>query len=193
MTEQASTIITLGRALAEQYHRDPGANQLAYLAYPAHWKQAMQAAADEEQYYSKCQALGISTDAAQQILADTIAVADKGGLPMGTVWERAWQQAIEQDSPMSSSLGRDPWQQLRTSRGTTRQEIDAIKDALLAMASGAPNSDAAASRETMPTMSDCPATGTIQLGDEPIAVICNLAPHDSGQHHDIVHGDWTEE
>jgi hypothetical protein len=48
-------------------------------------------------------------------------------------------------------------------------------------------------RGMMPTMSDCPATGTIQLGDEPIAVICNLAPHDSGQHHDIVHGDWTEE
>jgi hypothetical protein len=46
-------------------------------------------------------------------------------------------------------------------------------------------------REMMHAMSDCTATGTILIGDEPIAVICNLAPHKGGQHHDVVHGDWT--
>lgn len=47
-------------------------------------------------------------------------------------------------------LDRDPWHQLRTSPGATRQEIDQIKAGLLAMADGE-------------------------------------------QHHDVVHGDWTEE
>ena len=134
MTEQAKTIITLGRTLAEQYQRNPVANQLAYLAYPTRWKQAMQAAADEEQYYTKCQALGVSRDTAQQILANTIAVADKGGLPMDAVWERAWQQAIEASSPISSSPGRDPWHQLRISRSATRQELDEIKAGIMRMA-----------------------------------------------------------
>lgn len=135
MTGQASTIITLGRTLAEQYQRDNGASyQLASLAQPARCKQAMQAAADEEQYYAKCQALGgISMDVAKQILADTIAVADKSGLPMDAVWERAWQQAIEASSPMSSSPGRDPWQQLLTSRSATQEELDEIKAGLLRM------------------------------------------------------------
>jgi len=138
MTGQASAIITLGRTLAERYQRDPGANQLAYLAYPPQWKQATQAAANEQQYYAKCQALGgISMDTAQQILTDTIAAADKGGLPMDWVWERAWQQAIEK----SSGLDQDPWHQLLTSPGATRQEIDQIKASLLAMADGAQHRD----------------------------------------------------
>ncbi|PBC71563.1 hypothetical protein BX265_6173 [Streptomyces sp. TLI_235] len=94
-----SGTLALGRQLAEQYQRDNGAGSaLAHLAYPADWKRAMQAAADEEQYYAKCRALGVSMDAAQLILADTIAVADKGGLPMNEVWDRAWHQAIETSS-----------------------------------------------------------------------------------------------
>ncbi|GAB2696066.1 hypothetical protein [Kitasatospora kifunensis] len=40
-------------------------------------------------------------------------------------------------------------------------------------------------------MNDCTATGTIRLGDGDIAVICNLAPHQGDQRHDLVHGDWT--
>jgi hypothetical protein len=47
------------------------------------------------------------------------------------------------------------------------------------------------SREMMHAMTDCTATGTIRLGDDDIVVICNLAPHYDGQHHDNVHGDWT--
>lgn len=43
----------------------------------------------------------------------------------------------------------------------------------------------------MHRMTDCPATGTIRIGDETIVVICNLPPHDSDWHHDLVHGDWT--
>jgi len=43
----------------------------------------------------------------------------------------------------------------------------------------------------MHRMSDCPATGTITLDGQQVVVICNLPPHDSDWHHDIVHGDWT--
>lgn len=74
---------------------EPTPHVSASLAHPAVCKQAMQAAADEEQYHAKCQALGISPDAARQILADTIARAERRGLPMKEVWERAWQEAIE--------------------------------------------------------------------------------------------------
>jgi hypothetical protein len=59
------------------------------------------------------------------------------------------------------------------------------------MANRALHSAVASAREMMHRMSDCTATGTIQLGDEPITVICNLAPHDGPKHHDVVHGDWT--
>lgn len=90
MTGQASTIITLGRTLAEQYQRDPVANQLSYIAYPTQWKQAMQAAADEQQYFAKCQALGgISMDDARQILDEAVARADRLRLPIEAVWTRA--------------------------------------------------------------------------------------------------------
>lgn len=47
------------------------------------------------------------------------------------------------------------------------------------------------SREMMHRMNDCPATGTITLDDQDITVICNLPPHDSNWHHDVVHGDWV--
>ncbi|MGE7437963.1 hypothetical protein [Kitasatospora sp. NPDC001175] len=40
-------------------------------------------------------------------------------------------------------------------------------------------------------MTNCTATGTITLNDDPIVVICNLPPHDGDLHHDVVHGDWT--
>lgn len=90
MTEQASTIVTVGRTLAEQYQRNPVANQLSYLAYPTQWKQGMQVAADEEQYFAKCQALGgISMDAARQILDEAVARADRLRLPIEAVWTRA--------------------------------------------------------------------------------------------------------
>jgi hypothetical protein len=49
------------------------------------------------------------------------------------------------------------------------------------------------SREMMHRMTYCTAEGTIRIGTEAIAVICNLEPHDGDQHHDIVHGDWSTE
>jgi hypothetical protein len=45
----------------------------------------------------------------------------------------------------------------------------------------------------MHRMTDCTATSVITLNGHPIKVICNLKPHDDGQHRDVVHGDWTEE
>lgn len=42
-------------------------------------------------------------------------------------------------------------------------------------------------------MSDCPATGLIYVDDQLVGVICNLPPHQGGQHHDNVHGDWPSE
>ena len=49
------------------------------------------------------------------------------------------------------------------------------------------------SDEMMHRMSDCPATGTIHLDGQPVGVICNLPPHQGEQHHDVVHGDWSNE
>lgn len=46
------------------------------------------------------------------------------------------------------------------------------------------------SREMLHRMTDCPATGTITLDHHQIGVVCNLAPHQGGPHHDVVHGDW---
>ena len=48
-------------------------------------------------------------------------------------------------------------------------------------------------REMMHRMSDCPATGHIVLNGQSVGVICNLPPHQGGQHHDVVHGDWEDE
>ena len=42
-------------------------------------------------------------------------------------------------------------------------------------------------------MSDCPATGVIDLDGQPVGVICNLPLHDGEQHHDNVLGDWNSE
>lgn len=92
----ASAILSLGRAVAEQYQRDNGiGHHLGFLAVPALYQQAMREAVNEQDYLAKCHALGMPRDDAEQVLADTVAVADKGGLPMAAVWERAWQQAIE--------------------------------------------------------------------------------------------------
>lgn len=138
MTEQASTIVTLGRTLAEQYQRNPVANQFAYLAHPTRWKQAMQAAADEEQYYTKCQALGVSSmDDARQILDDAVASADRLGLPVQDAYSRAWEEVIERTARVSVS----PWQELLTSRGIPEDKLEEIKAALLRMADGAPDSN----------------------------------------------------
>jgi hypothetical protein len=131
VTEQASIIITLGRTLAEQYQRNPVANQLSYLAYPTRWKQAMQAAADEEQYFAKCQALGgISMDDARQALDNAIARADRLGLPVQDAYSRAWEEVIERTARVSVS----PWQELLTSRSFPADKLEEIKDGLLRMA-----------------------------------------------------------
>ncbi|MEU4296398.1 hypothetical protein [Kitasatospora aureofaciens] len=96
-TGRASMILALGRIMAERYQRDNGIGyHLAVQTAPTIYREALEEAAREEQYYAKCNALGgISADDAKQILNEIVAFADKQHLPMDALWERAWQKAID--------------------------------------------------------------------------------------------------